>query len=242
LEEYKKGVGKVAYVGTCVLNIFINNDKVYVANLGDSRAELYRKDILNNEYIPIRLNNYHNAKSKIEQQRLKSEFPNDKDIIISNTIGNSFYVKGRLQPTRTLGDFNLKHRTFNQPPSNMEDKYKKRAILDFNGPYVKNIPQFTVHQLEKGDEFIVLATDGLWDFVKSSEVATIIASNKEKGKIARVLLETTMKHAAENQSISTDEIYSYKPGNDKRTIHDDITIMVIDLRNQVKIENEGINH
>lgn len=192
--------------------------------------------------MPVRLNNYLNAKNKSEQKRLKAQFPNEKDIVVSNTIGNSYYVKGRLQPTHTLGDYHLKHKAFNQPPPTMEEKYKKRAIQNFNGPYIKSTPQFFTHQLEKGDEFLVLATDGLWDFLTSSEVAEIVDKYKEKGKIARELLQTTMKYAAENQSISTDEIYGVKPGTDKRTIHDDITIMVVDLRNQLKVESEVINH
>lgn len=266
LDAYKKGHGKAAFVGSCVLSIIVHDNILYIANLGDSKAEIYRKtynEINNNndnhnkyssvnllnsintsnniskqeEYKPIKLNNHLNAKSKLEQIRLKNEFPNEKDIVVSHTMGRSYYIKGRLQPTHTLGDYSLKHKVFNQPPLSMEEKYIKKVLKNFNGPYIKSIPQLSSFKLEKEDEFLVLATDGLWDFLTSEDVSYIVSKNKEKGKISKELLQTTLKLAAENQSISTDEVYSCKPGSDKRTIHDDITIMVIDLRNQYKEEN-----
>ena len=216
-----------------------------MCNIDINLTNTTKNPVYNEEYIPITLNNHLNAKNKSEQSRLKFEFPNDKDILVSHTMGNSYYVKGRLQPTYTLGDFNLKHKVFNQPPISMEEKFTKRAIQNFKGPYVRSIPQISTFKLNKGDDFLVLASDGLWDFLTSEDVSHIVSKHKEKAKIAKDLLQTTLKYAAEQQAISTDEIYSYKPGSDKRTIHDDITIMVVDLRNQVKKENfesDDINH
>lgn len=157
-------------------------------------------------------------------------------------MGNSYYVKGRLQPTRSLGDFYLKHKIFNQPTMSMSDKANKRFINNFNGPYIKYLPEITTHELKPGDEFLIMATDGLWDFISSKEAADIVGKYKEKGVIARELLGYTMNQAASSQSITAEEIYTLKPGNDKRTIHDDITIMVIDLRNQLINEKENIIH
>jgi pyruvate dehydrogenase phosphatase len=239
LSEYKKGNGKVAFVGTCALVIIVHDNKLYIANLGDAKAELYRKD-LSSKYSAIKLNNYHNAKSKHEQARLKKEFPNDSDIVVSHTMGNSYYVKGKLQPTRTLGDFYMKHKVFNQPTMSMSEKYIKRFFKNFNGPYIKSTPEITIHELEKGDDFLILATDGLWDFLSTKDSTEIVNKFREKGSIARELLSFSIKQAASSQSITTEEIYTLKPGSDKRTMHDDITVMVVDLRNQNN--DEVINH
>ncbi len=42
-EGYKLGFGKFGYVGSCALLSVTINNKLYVANLGDSKGLLYRK-------------------------------------------------------------------------------------------------------------------------------------------------------------------------------------------------------
>lgn len=210
----------------------MKDDYIYIANVGDCKAELYRKDYYM-KYIPVKLNHIHNAKIKSEQNKLRKEFPNDPDIIVTNTLGKSCYVKGKLQPTRTIGDLHLKYKAFNEPPMSMEEKYTKRLIKSFNGPYIKHTPEIITRRLEKGDDFIVLASDGLWDFLSSADVSNIVSKYGEKGEIARELMHTAVTRAANNNSLTKDEIYSIEPGEDKRILHDDITILVIDLRDQL---------
>lgn len=239
-QDYLDGKYKIAFCGCCILSIVVYNNKLYIANLGDSRSELYSKNDYG-EYSSQILNNIHNAKVKSEQKRLRLEFPNEPDIILSRNLGNSAYVKGRLQPTRALGDFYLKYKVFNDNLDiiNVTDenkkqleKYKKKIITNFNGPYIKSKPDIIIHDLKYNDDFIIIASDGLWDFISSKEAKKIVEKYRDKDKIARDLFSTTMQQVAISQSISTEEIYNLKPGNDKRNIHDDITIMVVDIRNQ----------
>ena len=57
-----------------------------------------------------------NANNPEEQLRLKAIFPQEEDIVIcKKNNAESCYVKGRLQPTRTIGDFRLKYPEFNNP-------------------------------------------------------------------------------------------------------------------------------
>lgn len=57
-----------------------------------------------------KINNILNANNPSEQERLKAAFPNDSDIFIcSPRYSGACYVKGRLMPTRALGDFYMKH-------------------------------------------------------------------------------------------------------------------------------------
>lgn len=42
-EGYKLGFGKFGYVGSCALLSVVINNNLYVANLGDSKAILFRK-------------------------------------------------------------------------------------------------------------------------------------------------------------------------------------------------------
>jgi serine/threonine protein phosphatase PrpC len=41
---FDKGYPKVAYVGSCALIALVHNNKLYIANAGDSKAVLLRKN------------------------------------------------------------------------------------------------------------------------------------------------------------------------------------------------------
>lgn len=84
----------------------VHNNKLYCANAGDSLG------IVVEEGSPMgytEINQFLNADNPAEQQRLKSTFPNEDDIFVCKRPNNrSCYVKGRLQPTRSIGDLRLK--------------------------------------------------------------------------------------------------------------------------------------
>lgn len=60
-------------------------------------------------------------------------------------------MKGRLQPTRSLGDFYLKY-----------SEYNFTNLKRFTGPYIEFRPLVT-HFQTKGYKKLLLASDGLWD-------------------------------------------------------------------------------
>lgn len=62
------------------------------------------------------------------------------------------YVKGRLQPTRSFGDFYLKYK-----------EYNFTRIPVFTGPYIDAAPLVTHFALTPAHKSLLLATDGLWD-------------------------------------------------------------------------------
>lgn len=78
------------------------------------------------------------------------------------------YVKGRLQPTRALGDLYLKRREFNGTgPGRIPEPFKP--------PYVSATPEVTLRPRAAGDAFVVLASDGLWDLMSSQEAVDCVA-------------------------------------------------------------------
>jgi pyruvate dehydrogenase phosphatase len=178
----------------------------------------------------LRISSTHNASKGIEKDKLKEKFK-DSDIVVDT--GYACYVKGRLQPTRSLGDFYLKFKEFNVPNDNLPQKYISRIINDFNGPYIEHLPEIQIHKLKEEDEFLVLATDGLWDWLDSNEVGDIISTyNNDKNRIARTLLDQALLKVAETYDLKLEEVLNL-PLNLKRSFHDDISILVVDLRNQV---------
>lgn len=135
----------------------------------------------------------------------------------------------------------MKHKEFNKPAKNINIKYSRRAIPNFRGPYIENnIHKVDTYKLTSDDEFVILASDGLWDFMTSSEVSQIVTTEKKGGKniIADKLAEEALLKAAKASNLELDDLGKIKPGPLKRSIHDDITIMVVDLKNQVTYKNK----
>ncbi len=47
----------------------------------------------------------------------------------------------------------------------------------YTGPYISHMPEIQVHELTQDDEWLILASDGLWDEVKRKEAAKIANRN-----------------------------------------------------------------
>jgi pyruvate dehydrogenase phosphatase len=88
-------------------------------------------------YSALPLSRDHNAREEYEKERLASEHPGEPDIVICkpNTSPAACYVKGRLQPTRALGDGYLKDKRFN-PPAGSEKGWGRQVRGTFTPPYV----------------------------------------------------------------------------------------------------------
>lgn len=84
LESYKLGFPQLSRVGSCALSIYIHDNKLYVANLGDCKGVLYKKE--NGKIIGVKLNHKLNANSKKEQARLRARFPEDKEIFVCRRV------------------------------------------------------------------------------------------------------------------------------------------------------------
>ena len=104
-DAFSKGFLKVAYVGACALLIIVHDNKLYVANCGDSKAKLFNFDGAN--YIPVKLTRTLNAGSKKEQMRLRSEYSDADIYVCKKKSSKACYVKGRLQPTWVFLIFNF---------------------------------------------------------------------------------------------------------------------------------------
>jgi len=101
-------------VGACAVMALVIEKKLYVASCGDCRAIMAYREAdgsLSVEQITFD----HSANEEREQRRLRTLYPEDYDIVCE--IGQkNFYVKGRLQPTRSIGDTYMKVKDVNRSP------------------------------------------------------------------------------------------------------------------------------
>jgi pyruvate dehydrogenase phosphatase len=90
-------------------------------------------------------------------------------------------VKGNLMPTRALGDLRLKLSEFNFH-SFAPDLGYRQPIPKYNGPYITHVPEIEVIDLTKEDQYLVLASDGLWDEISRKKSAELVKGNDNELK------------------------------------------------------------
>lgn len=86
--------------------------------------------------------------------------------------------------------------------------------------------------LKKSYKSIILASDGLWDELQRQEVAELFKSNPV-GQMPKVLIDRAIEVAARNANMTAQSLREIPQGK-KRKLHDDITVVVVDLDGQFK--------
>ena len=173
--ENLKQNNKYSYLGSCALSAIIINKKIFISNLGDSKARLFfiDKNKKNNiKYKVKKVSKVFNIRKKSEQNMMKIKYPDDNDIY--RCYGHkACYVKGILQPTRTLGDYTLKYIYFSLNDYNNNALFEQFEKL-FQGPYINSKPDIKVYDIQDNYKYLVMGSDGLWDVIKSREMGELI--------------------------------------------------------------------
>lgn len=156
VEDALKNVAATA--GTCVCSCTIAGPYVWCANLGDCRCGLVVMEVPESPGAPTQVKSVswmsrdHKASAPEERRRIR-----DLGGIVMNGR-----VEG-LEPTRTLGDFDVKLQT-------------KPGVISIE-------PDVRCHRLGDGSEpaqaIIVCATDGVWDAISGQDICDLIVARKE---------------------------------------------------------------
>lgn len=109
-------------------------------------------------------------------------------------------------------------------------------LQNFNGPYIKAEPEIQIHDITVDDAYLVLATDGLWDYLKTSHIELLLDYYKPKvnhlKEIADYLFNWVMQLASKKSGVPLEDLMRMPGGPNKRAIHDDITIIVFSFKNK----------
>ena len=229
--SYHLGFGDVASVGSCALVAMKNNssNKLIVMNLGDCRAVLGSASSSGvKEFITTRLTRDHNAREPLEVLRLLKEHPGETvDMLVRCKNEHACYVKGRLQLTRSFGDAYLKYHEFNRKSSDHR-AMGRRIEEPFTPPYVTHKPDiFHINVNEKSDRFVILASDGLWDFISDDEAVQIVAQCSDRSQAADLLVECALRRAAKESDQSYEALLQLPSGRQRRSRHDDTTAVIL---------------
>ncbi|CAO2819553.1 unnamed protein product [Amaranthus hypochondriacus] len=256
---------ELALMGSCLLVVLMRDEDVYVMNLGDSRAivaQLEPQESCNlglikktecgsstegiveecinvgeklssvadeiplevMKLVALQLSTDHSTSVEDEVLRIKSEHPNDSHCIVNDR------VKGRLKVTRAFGAGFLKQAKFND---SLLEMFRNEFIGD--APYVSCVPSLRHHKLGRRDQFLVLSSDGLYQYFSNQEVVSFVENFLEKfpdGDPAQHLIEELLNRAAKKAGMDFHDLLDI-PQGDRRKYHDDVTVMVISLEGRI---------
>ncbi|PRQ43404.1 putative protein-serine/threonine phosphatase [Rosa chinensis] len=220
---------EIASAGTCCLVGVVCNGLLYTANVGDSRLVLGKVERATREVIAIQLSSEHNASMESVRHELKTTHPHDPQIVVLRH--KVWRVKGLIQVSRSIGDAYLKNAEFNREP--LLPKFRLPDSEPFVKPILSPDPSISVLKLRPEDQFLIFATDGLWEHLSNQEAVDIVNNNPRKG-IARKLIEVALQAAAKKREVRYSDLKRIERGV-RRHFHDDISVVVVFLdHNQLK--------
>lgn len=212
---------QLAAVGSCCLAGVICNGTLFIANAGDSRAVLGRTVKATGEVIAIQLSMEHNASIESVRQELHNLHPDDPQIVVLKH--NVWRVKGIIQISRSIGDVYLKKAEFNREPL-----YAKFRLRDpMRRPILSADPSISVHEIQPNDQFLIFASDGLWEHLSNQDAVDIVQNHPHNGS-ARRLVKTALQEAAKKREMRYTDLKKIDRGV-RRHFHDDITVVVVFL-------------
>ncbi|RRT82374.1 hypothetical protein B296_00009078 [Ensete ventricosum] len=175
--------------GACAATVLLRDGELHVANVGDCRVVMSRKG------VAVALTDDHRADREDERNRIE----NSLSVLTIDTLNSTqggyvtchngiWRVQDSLAVSRAIGDLNMKEWIISEPET-------------------KSL------QLTPECEFLILASDGLWDKVENQEAVDVVSRQSNAMKSCRDLIEISCRR-----------------GN-----RDDITVMVIDLQKFIQL-------
>jgi len=191
------------YAGTTACVALLRDKKLVLSNAGDSRAVIARKKLEDgkddggNSWEVIELTEDQNPDLPAEQARIERMggfvSPPPEPGLSSRVWLDKEWSQIGLAMARSIGDHAVK---------------PIGVIAE---------PVVSFHDVNENDSFLILATDGVWEFISSAEAVEIVATNLHKGatKACQILIEAA----------------AAKWHDEEGDYRDDITALVIRLQN-----------
>ncbi|KAJ7973166.1 putative Protein phosphatase 2c [Quillaja saponaria] len=172
----------------------------------------------------VQLSTDHSTSIEEEVLRIRAEHPDDNQAVLNDR------VKGQLKVTRAFGAGFLKRPTFNEALLEMF-----RVEYLGTAPYLSCIPSILHHRLSSSDRFLVLSSDGLYQYFSNEEVVahvTWFMENVPEGDPAQYLIAELLFRAAKKNGMDFHELLDI-PHGDRRKYHDDVSVMVVSLEGRI---------
>ncbi|KAM2892862.1 hypothetical protein COP2_010966 [Malus domestica] len=157
--------------GTTAVTLIKQGRDLFIGNVGDSRAVLCTRD-RDDTLSAIQLT-----------VDLKPSLPAEAERIWK-CRGRVFALQDEPEVARVWLPYN------DSPGLAMARAFGDFCLKDFG---LISVPDVSYRRLTEKDEFIVLATDGIWDVLSNKEVVDVIATAPARPSAAQALVETAVR-------------------------------------------------
>ncbi|KAK9159693.1 hypothetical protein Syun_006034 [Stephania yunnanensis] len=157
--------------GTTAVTLVKQGNDLIIGNIGDSRAILGTRDH-DDSLIAVQLT-----------VDLKPNLPAEAERI-RKCRGRVFALQDEPEVARVW----LPHN--DSPGLAMARAFGDFCLKDFG---LISVPEISYRRLTEKDEFIVMATDGVWDVLSNKEVVDIVASAPTRSSASRFLVESAVR-------------------------------------------------
>ncbi|XP_042394845.1 probable protein phosphatase 2C 33 isoform X2 [Zingiber officinale] len=159
------------YSGTTAVTLVKQAQDLVIGNVGDSRAVLGTRDE-NNSLIAVQLT-----------LDLKPSLPREAERI-RRCRGRIFALRDEPEVVRVWLP------NIDSPGLAMARAFGDFCLKDFG---LISVPEVSYRRITEKDEFIVLASDGVWDVLSNKEAIHIVASAPTRASAARYLIESAVQ-------------------------------------------------
>ncbi|XP_051144443.1 probable protein phosphatase 2C 34 [Andrographis paniculata] len=171
--------------GTTALTVVRQGDSIFIANVGDSRAIL--------------------GTTSDDGSLVAAQLTTDFKPNIPQEAERITQCQGRVY---CLDDEPGVHRLWQphkeSPGLAMSRAFGDYCVKDFG---LVSVPEVTHRHITENDQFIVLATDGVWDVVSNEEAAEIVQMAPDREKAAKQLVQFAARAwRRKRRSIAMDDI------------------------------------
>lgn len=166
---------KSLFVGSTGVSVVVSPSTITVAHVGDSRALLVKQGQC--EFVTTD----HTLALDEEHKRVIAAGGEIRKGMLTAADYRCEYMARRfLTMTRALGDFGFK--------ANSEKKASEQPVI--------SVPDVARLERSNEDNFLIVASDGLWSVMKSEEVALFVYSRSEKGTTLQECCAQLLKECA----------------------------------------------
>jgi serine/threonine protein phosphatase PrpC len=186
----------ISFSGTTAVSVLVRGNQCICSNCGDSRAII--GSFTRNGWVSVALSKDHKPENAEEKERIKKS-------------------NGRVEPFKNAqGSFVGPMRVWLKN-DDIPGLAMSRSIGDLVASQAGVIskPDVFVHTLRPSDKFIVIASDGIWEFISSEECVNIISTFYFSSKLSQAC-----DHIAD---------LAVSRWNKEDASVDDITIIIVSL-------------
>ncbi|KAF3938509.1 hypothetical protein ABW19_dt0206499 [Dactylella cylindrospora] len=178
LESEDEELFDIAMQGSCALLSFYDakNNRLFTACTGDSRAVLGKRvGSANTRWLAKPLSVDQSFASNPEEvRRVEKEHPGENIIMQSRLMGD-------LAVSRAFGNARFKSAEVADDIGQQLQRIRSNTVYEMSSPpYVTAEPVVSCYSAIKNGDFVILASDGLWDFLSSEDAVALIGRWTDK--------------------------------------------------------------